>query len=139
MTSGIRVEGLEEAVERLNKQVAKIKGNAQAGLWEAGLKILASAQRKLRASVVTGNLRASGYVRSNVAMERPMPEKLGVENEPVPSDSLPTIGVELGFTANYALYVHEDMEGRSPKFLEQTILENESNIVAIVKKRADSE
>lgn len=139
MTTGIRIEGLDQAVDRLNKEVSRIKGKAQAGLWEAGLKIMASAQRKLRASVVTGNLRASGYVRSNAAMERPMPEKLGLENEPVPSDSLPAIGVELGFTANYALYVHEDMEGRSPKFLEQTILENESNIVAIVKKRAESE
>ncbi len=137
MSQGMRIEGLDEAVEEINQKIGKVKAGAQAGLWEASLKIMASAQRKLRASVVSGNLRASGYVRANSGMERPMPEKLGVENHPVPTEMLPEVGVELGFTALYAPYVHENMEGRSPKFLEQTILENKDRIVAIVKKRAE--
>lgn len=135
-----RVEGLDEAIESINKQIGEIENLASEGLWEAGLKILGVAQKKLRASVVTGNLRASGYVRNENDFTRPDPAALdAAKNEPVPSDRIPDIGVELGFTANYAIYVHENMTGRSPKFLEQTILENQQEIVDIVRRRSGAE
>lgn len=137
--SGVRVEGLNEAITDLNKEIKKIENLAQDGLWEAGLKVMASAQKRLRPSVISGNLRASGYVRSNSQVERPMPEKLGGNNEAIPSNSLPAIGVELGFTAVYALNVHENMEGRAPKFLENALTENKDAIIAIVKKRSGAD
>lgn len=45
----------------------------------------------------------------------------------------------VGYTANYALYVHENLEarhepGKQPKFLEQPARENKDALVEIVKK-----
>lgn len=150
MSAGVRVEGLEEALERLDREIGQIENLAQAGLWEAGLQVMRASQKRLTAQIyskgsqggyrLTGNLRASGYVRANAETTRPAPDKLiGSQNESVPSDKLPPIGVELGFTAAYALYVHEDMEGRGAKFLEGPILENEAKIIEIVKKRSGAD
>ena len=50
---------------------------------------------------------------------------------------MPEIGVEVGFTALYALYAHENMEGRTPKFLEDAITENKARIIEIIKKRTE--
>lgn len=137
MSVGGRVEGLDEALENIDKAVADVEKKSQAGFWEAGLKVLASAQKRLKASVVTGNLRASGYVRSKMDQERPMSDRLiNEQNEPIPGDDLPAIGVEVGFTAVYALNVHENMEGRTPKFLENAVTENERAIVEIIKRTA---
>lgn len=150
MSAGVRVEGLDEALERLDREIGQIEGLAQAGLWEAGLRVMRASQKRLTAQIyskgssgsyrLTGNLRASGYVRANAETTRLSPDKLiGSQNESVPSDKLPPIGVELGFTAVYALYVHEDMEGRGAKFLENPILENEAKIIEIVKKRSGAD
>ena len=150
MSGGVYIEGLDEALERLDAEIGKIQGLAQAGLWEAGLQTMRASQKRLTAQIyskgsqggyrLTGNLRASGYVRANAATTRPAGDKLiGSQNESVPSDKLPPIGVELGYTAVYALYVHEDMEGRGAKFLENVILENEAEIIEIVKKRSGAD
>lgn len=150
MSGGVQIEGLDEALDRIDAEIGKIQGLAQAGLWEAGLQVMRASQKRLTAQIyskgstgdyrLTGNLRASGYVRANSGTTRPAADKLiGSQNEPVPSDNLPPIGVELGFTAVYALYVHENMEGRGAKFLENAILENEAQIVEIVKKRSGAD
>lgn len=153
MSSGlveVRVEGIEAALSRINEEVAKVEKLSQAGLWEAGLKIMGASQKRLTAQIyskgslpgyrLTGNLRASGYVRAAQETVRPEPgELLASQNEAIPGDALPAIGIELGFTATYALYVHEDMEGRGAKFLEGVILENESKIIDIVKQRSGAD
>lgn len=132
--------GLDEAIREINEQVGKIKGLAGEGLWEAALMIMRAAQQKLRASVVTGNLRASGYVRSPQKSTRPDPAALdSTKSDDIPSDTLPEIGAEVGFTANYALYVHENPNGRSPKFLEDVIQGNQTEIVEIVRRRSGAE
>lgn len=136
----VKVEGLDEAITSLNDRIKRIKVVSQAGFWEAGLKIMRAAQLRLRASVITGNLRASGYVRSNMQQVRPEPEKLiGEQSLEIPSDQIPPLGVELGFTAVYALYAHENMEGRAPKFLENVVRENESKIAEIIEKRVEKD
>ena len=135
----MKVSGLDEAINSINGEIGKIEGLAQAGLWEAGLKILRQAQIRLKDSVITGNLRASGYARAENNFDRPMAEVDASKNESVPSDRLPPIGVEIGFTANYALYVHENMGGRSPKFLEGVIMDNRAEIVEIVRSRSGGE
>lgn len=130
----MREQGLDEAMAEINEFVAGVEGNAQAGLWEAGLKLQARAQEELTASIVSGNLHASGYVRNAQNSTRVGSAGLVAgQYEPVPTDALPAIGVELGFTANYALWVHENMEGRSPKYLEKPILNNVADVIAIVK------
>lgn len=137
-----RIEGLEAALDEINTAIAGVKDKSQAGFWEAGLKILNKAQHELRGSVVTGNLRASAYARpANGGAVRPDPERLDAgQNEPVPNDHIGDLGVEVGFTAVYALNVHENMEGaRTPKFLERPVLANVDNIIKIIKARAGAE
>lgn len=140
MKATIKVTGLDEAIEEIDRSIKEIENLSMAGLWEAGLKVLAKIQKKLRASVITGNLRASGYVRSNSDFDRPNPGKLDKsKNQTVPGNRLPEIGLELGFTANYALYAHEHMEGRAPKYAESVIVENPRNIVKIIAKRSKAD
>lgn len=145
---GGRVDGIDDAFKFLDTRIAEIKDASQAGFWEAGLKVVRSAQGRLREGIyskgatndsykLTGNLRASAYVRSAAKTNRPAGSDLITElNEPVPTDALPPVGVELGFTANYAIYQHENMEGRAPKFLEHAITENADAIVEIIKRRS---
>ena len=136
--SGINVDGIDEALTDIDKALSGIKNVARAGLWEAGLGVMNSAQKRLKNSVITGNLRASGYVRSSETVRRPDESRINQDmNDPMPSDSIPEIGVEMGFTALYALYAHENMEGRAPKFLENAISENKQNIISIIKKRSE--
>lgn len=128
---------IDQAIALINKQVGEIKNLAKAGLWEAGLKIMAAAQKRLRASVITGNLRASGYVRSAEEQLRPDPEKLIADAyQAIPAGDMHELDIEVGFTANYAIYVHEHMGGRTPKFLENVVLENTREIVEIVRQRS---
>lgn len=137
-----RIEGLEGALDEINAAIAGVKDKSQAGFWEAGLKILNKAQHELRGSVITGNLRASAYARpADGPAVRPDPERLNVEqNEPVPGDHIGDLGVEIGFTAVYALNVHENLEGaRTPKFLERPVMANIREIVSIIKSRAGAE
>lgn len=147
----MRVEGLDAAIARIGEAVEQIEGDARAGLWEAGLKIIGASQKRLTAQIyskgaksedykLTGNLRASAYVRSATQKVRPDSRNLlANQNEPIPGAALPDIGVELGYTANYALFVHENMQGRGAKFLEGVILENEGDIIRIIKWRTGGE
>ena len=134
----ITVSGIDEALADIDKALMNVKGVSQKGLWEAGLKVMNSAQKRLKDSVITGNLRASGYVRSEKTLDRPDESRLIQDkSDPIPSDSIPELGVEMGFTALYALYAHENMEGRAPKFLENAIAENKEAIIQIITKSAE--
>lgn len=138
----VRIEGLEEALNEINEAIADVKDKSQAAFWEVGLKVLNKAQKNLRDSVVTGNLRASGYARQpSGEVLRPDPEKLNTQqSEPVPGDHIGDLGVEVGFTAIYALNVHENLAGaRTPKFLERPVVENTRQIIEIIKQRAGAE
>lgn len=112
-----KVIGLEEVLDNLHREVGQIKGRTMAGLMEAGLKIQRSSQK--RVPVDTGNLKASAYTRK---------ARDGSES------------VEIGYTAAYAVFVHEDMEASHPvgqaKFLESALMDNQSAIVEIIRKRA---
>ena len=137
MSAEIVIEGLDEAIDDINFAVSNIANVSQAALLEAGFSVMNSAQKRLKPSVITGNLRASGYVRSSKTSRRPDERHLDTsKSDPIPTDAIPPIGVELGFTALYALYAHENMEGRAPKFLENAIAENKDRIIAIIKERS---
>lgn len=82
-----QVEGIQEALANLNRETRLIKESGLGGLLRAGLYI--EGEAKKLAPVDTGNLRASGYSRM------------------APDGGL---GVEVGFSAHYALPVHENLE-----------------------------
>lgn len=124
------IEGFDDVVRNLNAEVRRIKGASIEGLLAAGLIVQAHAQRNV--PVEYGNLRASAYTRKS-------PED--------PST------VEVGFTAAYAVFVHENMEQvlkgdprpsglgtywnpGGPKFLERALDENRAAILEQIRRRA---
>ena len=157
-------ENIDDAIDEITRGVDEIKDVSQAGFWEAGLKIMNESQKL--APVDSGNLRASGYVRS--ASKTKTPEKGFTGEGEMPNDKVPAVGVEIGYYAFYAFNVHEmigqklkgkprenfaktkegvDFGGGSgkgtywdtgqPKFLESVVVRNVKNILEIIKKRTD--
>lgn len=126
-----QVTGLQEVLANLNKEISGIKGRSLAGLYEAGLKIEAASNE--RAPSEYGNLRGSSYTRKSLSGD---------------------LSVEIGYTASYAAYVHENLEMKlkgelrpsglgkywgpkgENKFLEKTVRINEANIIKIVQHHA---
>ena len=92
--------------ETVSERVAK--GTSQ-GLMELGIKVKRDAVKM--APIDTGKLRASGYVHPSGSMLKP--------------------SVTVGFTAEYSLYVHEDMEARhttgEARFLAKSVAQNFGN------------
>ena len=106
------VTGLNEVLANLNREIGQISKRSIDGLMEAGLQVQAQSQRLV--PVDTANLKGSAYTR-----------KQGQ-------------GVEVGYTAAYAPFVHEDLEARhtvgQAKYLEESL--EIVDIVGIVQKRA---
>ena len=143
--------GVEATNKALEEALAEYEQHMQGGLWEAGLKIIGLAQKE--APVALGNLRNSAYVRSasnTVIPDSSYDPLLGT----IPDDSLKTLEVEVGFYANYAAAVHEDVEQKGkgtprdgapgttwdtggPKFLEGPLLRNKDGILEILAARSD--
>src|SRR5690554_511816 len=96
---------LQVVLTNLNREIGKITDRSYGGLLAAGLLVQRGAQKKV--PVLTGNLKGSAYTR-----------KAGTPKQPA---------VEIGFTAAYAVYVHEDLEAHhengEAKFLEKSLNE----------------
>lgn len=109
-----KVTGLERVVNNLNKHAKKIEKDTLDGLFIAGLKVQRDAQKLV--PVDTGNLKGSAYTTKG--------------------DTTVTIG----FTANYAIFVHENMEAHhkvgQAKFLEVALRNNQDEILRILQQRA---
>jgi hypothetical protein len=128
-----KVEGMSEALANLEAEINAIEGKTIGGLLGAGMIVLGEAQK--RVPVEYGNLRASGYVHRSAANAK---------------------AVDVGFTAAYAFYVHENLEQKlkglprksgigvywgprgQPKFLTAAALEKGDEIVKYVADRAET-
>lgn len=112
-----RVEGLDAVMGELNRQIGEIKGATVSGLLEGGLLIQRRSMQKV--PVDTGNLRGSAYTRK--AQDDPM-------------------AVEIGYEAEYAAEVHEDLEvGHAvgeAKYLERATSESTQDVLKIVTAKA---
>jgi len=116
MTAAKRTgDTLSVVLNNLNRQIGNIKQRSSAGLLAAGLLVQRGAQKKV--PVLTGNLKGSAYTRKVSA------------HEPA---------VEVGFTAAYAIYVHENLEAHhdngEAKFLERSLNENRREILALIAR-----
>jgi hypothetical protein len=80
-------EDLDSVMRKLNHEIGQIKKRTVTGLLGGGFVILAQAQRWV--PVEYGKLRASGYARQ-------------AQRDPN--------AVEVGFSASYAIFVHENIE-----------------------------
>lgn len=109
-----KMTGLKEVQGRLTKEILKIRGRSKAGLWAAGLNIKAEAQRLC--PVDTGNLKGSAYTTA--------------------FDTLLGPSVEIGFTAEYAVDVHEhnrNYRNGEWKFLETAMKVHEKDIPKLIR------
>lgn len=121
------VEGLDTVLRNLNRQIEGIEGRTTAGLLAGGLIIQGESQKNV--PVEYGNLRASAYTRKT-------PEN--------------PLTVEVGYTASYAVFIHENMEQKlagdprpsglgvywgpngGPKFLERAVDDKSDDVVKAV-------
>lgn len=128
----VSTKGLEQVLGNINSEISGIETRSVGGLLKGGLMIQRRSQGKV--PVERGNLKASAYTRK--APEDPN-------------------AVEVGYSAAYALFVHENMEQKlkgeprpsalgeywgpngEPKFLESTLNESASDFVEIVRQEAE--
>ncbi len=120
-----KVKGLKTAIDKTRKFQQKVEMDKRRGLTKIGLFVKGAAQKNV--PVDTGNLRSSAFSKLSSSMKE----------------------VVIGFTAKYAIYVHENLEqtlkgvkrqsGRGwywnaggPKFLERAINDNEATIEKIL-------
>lgn len=170
------VLGVENVVDNLNKELKGIRTRGQAGMVKGGLLIKRVAVQK--ASRITGNMRNSAYVvlpegergrsgsfTGEEAGERATEHKAALDRgvrRTRRAKRRGGIGVGVGFSAVYALKVHEDLNAGAagfnaalhirknargkivllhsrkgePKFLENAIRENTAEFVRIVAQDA---
>ena len=110
--------GLNQVLANLNKEIRGIEGRTAKGLREAARLVRRDAQK--RVPVDTGKLKASAYTRMIKGSSGP--------------------GTEIGFTAAYAIFVHERMDLRhavgTAKFLQYALSNNTKEIVDIIARNA---
>lgn len=156
----VKVQGLQQVLEDLNKEIGKIRNQTKKGLYRAAIPIRRDAQKMC--PVVTGNLKASAYINTSWIgteygtnspfkgdnanqMSSEHQSKLQASSARIQGKRYPV--VEVGFTAFYAPFVHEnpnagnaDYEGTSEvgqwKFLEKAVKQNQDKIVEIIKSEA---
>lgn len=125
-----RIKGFNEVMRNLNREIRKIEGRTMQGLIGSAAYIRADMDHtQPLIPIKTGTLRSSWFVTPYHGAKK-------------------TIGLIMGFSANYAVYVHEMMEsslgnainwsrpGSGPKFFEAAIKRNVNVILGIIKAAA---
>jgi hypothetical protein len=122
----MKITGLEEVFRNLNKEVEKIQTRTQAGMIVAAIKVRRATEKETpKTPVDTGNLRSSFFVvtpKTTPQGESPKfrDDKNGqmagdhavtvAATKAILSKKLPAVG--FGFSANYAMHVHEMVDGK---------------------------
>jgi hypothetical protein len=114
------LKGLDDVMKNLNKEVQAIEGKTMKGLIKAAIIVRRDMDKTSpKIPVDTGNLRSSWFVT------------------PVSSPTKPILIA--GFSANYALWVHENMEakrvrpGSGAKFYEASLNRNHGAMIQAIK------
>lgn len=112
----IKLEGFVELTKKLNKSISEISSVVEDALLDCGNDLQQKAQDLT--PVDTGALRASAFTEAE-------------------SGSNPSVIV--GYTEEYAIFVHENLEAHHPvgqaKFLEQPLKENADKYVKYVRDK----
>ena len=151
----VSIKGVDRLLKQLNRAREKSMTRTFANLVRAGLFIQGEAMRRI--PVDTGNLRASAFTVWSSDMRVPALPEMGILastdklDDPATHDSsvalhqaeadmtLASTGgqVIVGFTAYYAVYVHENLqayhETGQAKFLQAAIADNMQTLKALVK------
>lgn len=114
--NGVKLEGFVELTKKLNKSISEISSVVEDALLDCGNDLQQKAQDLT--PVDTGALRASAFTEAE-------------------SGSNPSVIV--GYTEEYAIFVHENLEAHHPvgqaKFLEQPLQENTDKYVGHVRDK----
>lgn len=148
-----KLKGLSTILQNLNKEIKKIEGRSLQGLIQAAVKVRYDmGHTPPLVPWDTGNLNASWFIAtSKGTVETPTPtfkddEKMGAEHASITHYYASSIAgtdpkVVMGFTARYALPVHEmiqgefQKEGAGAKFFEAALTRNRKEILSIIKKK----
>ena len=121
MPRGIRIGGASngsDILKNLNKEIRRIKGATQAGLRLAAT--LIKGESIQRTPVDTGNLQGGHYVAVDKDKDK--------------------ITAEVGVMAEYAIYVHENLQNAHPtgeaKYLENAIGAKKDEVIKIIQRTA---
>ncbi len=125
------LKGLDAVVANLNREIKAIEGRTQIGLGLAAMMVRQSMEDTpplIPISPGGGNLRATWF------------------NEPLNIPGI--IAIVCGFSANYAVYVHEMLAsatgnainwsrpGSGPKFFQSALRRNKDKILEIIRENA---
>jgi hypothetical protein len=114
--NGVKLEGFVELTKKLNKSISEISSVVEDALLDCGNDLQQKAQDLT--PVDTGALRASAFTEAESG------------NNP---------SVIVGYTEEYAIFVHENLEAHHPvgqaKFLEQPLKENADKYVEYVRDK----
>jgi len=143
----IRVKGVDAALKSLKKDVGRVRSAALAGLITGGMRMLGASQEYAPRDL--SNLRASGFIiwkektggkqanfKGDDASEMAQEHSNFVNREKA---RLPALmpEVEIGFSANYALIVHEDLDAQhnigQAKYMEAGIAKEQNNAINDVR------
>lgn len=159
----IKVVGLEKVLQALAKQIREIPERNNKGIIKGGFVILRAAQQKC--PVQYGNLKASGFlvwptgnVGASPAWKNGATKKNGMQvqvdtgrmNQDHASamsflrdrvkEETKNKGVGIGFSAYYALYVHENIEAShrvgEARFLQNAVKEQSARVLKIIASEA---
>lgn len=154
MSGSVRVLGLEKVLSNLNKALTESKKTTKKGLIRAGFFIQRGSQQ--RCPVDTSNLKNSAYTAwGEGSASNPDFRTSGVSGKTVSPAEVAQmsanheaeitkrkaavqgkLAVYVGYSAAYALFVHEDLAANHPnggeaKFLESAIQDNQAQIIRI--------
>lgn len=116
---GATVTGVEETIKRMYTVMGETAKGMERGLIKAGLFLQRESQKVV--PVDTGALKNSAFTRKTGSGFR--------------------TNVTVGYTVEYAIYVHEDMDarhkpGKIAKYLEVPARDNREKIMAIIRGEA---
>ncbi len=148
------LEGLSNVLRNLNAVIKQKELNIKAGLMEAALVIKADSVRET--PIDLGNLRGSAFVIvTEQQPDNPSPSFSGadsgdmasnhskamIEGQGIVKGNVHDFSAIVGYSANYAFWVHEmpatyNFNSGSNKYLEKAVLKNEKRVFDILAKWA---
>jgi len=141
--------GVDKVLANLNMEIKKIEGNISKGLPLAALHVRAKAQEY--APIDEGNLRASAFtiapdksVDDNPGFKGKQASGMGTDHALAINENKALVNnltAVVGFSAYYAVYVHEiDKNYKAPgvswKFLEKALTEEQKEVLKIIARKA---
>jgi hypothetical protein len=146
--------GLEKLMVNLNREIEKIKGKTMKGYIEAAIVVRRGCEKdnptvpvdwgNLRNSwfTTTGKAESSGLFKGKKGGEISAQHSAVKAKYKAEANKNPEPMMILGFSANYATFVHENMEahfqrpGSGAKFLETSIANNKEKILSLIRDNA---